>query len=35
MAQAGTLPVVAKAPGLRGAYLLDRAEVQRMAESSC
>ena len=30
-AQAGALPVVAKAPGLRGAYLFDSALVEEMA----
>ena len=31
MAQAGRLPVVAKAPGLRGAYFLDAEAVEKLA----
>ena len=30
-AQSGRLPVLAKAPGPRGAYLFDRAAIERIA----
>lgn len=30
LAAAGDLPVIAKAPGIRGAYLFDRADVERI-----
>lgn len=36
LARSGDLPHAAKAPGPRGAYLFDRADVERVAEeSSC
>ena len=31
-AASGELPVAVKAPGIRGAYLFDRAAIQRIAE---